>query len=85
MRPDGPPSDDPGMERRVRDVLAELPVAYAVALRLHEAGAPPQAIAAALDVEPEAVPALLDIAWAKARALLPDEERPKRPEHGGRS
>ena len=85
MRPDGRPSDDPGMERRVRDVLAELPVAYAVALRLHDAGATPQVIAAALDVEPEAVPALLDIAWAKARALIDDAVHPVRQPCGGTS
>lgn len=73
------------MERRVRDVLAELPVAYAVALRLHDAGATPQVIAAALDVEPEAVPALLDIAWAKARALIDDAVHPVRQPCGGTS
>jgi hypothetical protein len=74
--------DDGGMERRERDVLAELPAAYAVALRLLAAGEPHQVIAAALDVEPEAVPALLDLARAKARELL-DPIGPPCPSPGG--
>jgi|EndMetStandDraft_3_1072993.scaffolds.fasta_scaffold378630_2 DNA-directed RNA polymerase specialized sigma24 family protein len=63
------------MEGRERDVLAELPAPYAVALRLLDADASHAIIAAALDVEPEAVPALLDVARAKARELLDADAR----------
>lgn len=70
------------MERRERDVLAELPAAYAVALRLLEAGASHDVIAAALDIVPESVPSLLDLARAKAHELL-DPTGPACPSPGG--
>jgi DNA-directed RNA polymerase specialized sigma24 family protein len=50
--------------------LAELPVAYAVALRLRAAGADDQAIAAALGIDLAGVPALLEVAEAKLSAEL---------------
>ena len=51
-------------------VLAELPLAYAVALRLRAAGADDRAIAAALGIDPVGVPALLEVAEAKLSAEL---------------
>lgn len=47
------------------EAIRQLPTAYAVALRLQDAGADDTLIAAALDVEPEAVGGLLEIAAAK--------------------
>jgi DNA-directed RNA polymerase specialized sigma24 family protein len=47
------------------DPLAELPVAYAVALRLSDAGVSTQVIARAIGIEPEAVKPLLSLARAK--------------------
>lgn len=53
--------------------LRRLPLALAFALRLHEAGAPPGLIAAALAIEPEGVRPLLDLARAKLDRIA---ERP---------
>jgi len=50
--------------------LAELPLAYAVALRLRAAGADDRAIAAALGIDPVGVPSLLEVAEAKLSAEL---------------
>jgi DNA-directed RNA polymerase specialized sigma24 family protein len=50
--------------------LRALPAAYAVALRLYRAGADERLIARALDVELDAVPALLELATAKLDRLL---------------
>jgi hypothetical protein len=50
--------------------IAELPLPYAVALRLREAAADPQTIARALDIEPEGVSGVLRIGEAKLAALL---------------
>lgn len=50
--------------------LAQLPVAYATALRLRAAGIEPSGIAARLDVPAEAVGPLLAIADAKLARLL---------------
>ena len=47
------------------DALTELPVAYAVALRLSDAGASTQMIAQAVGVEIEAVEPMLRLARAK--------------------
>ncbi len=47
------------------DALADLPVAYAVALRLSDAGVSKDVIAQAIGVEPEAVDPLLRLARAK--------------------
>jgi hypothetical protein len=49
--------------------LRRLPLAHAVALRMHEAGADEALIAAALAIEPEAVTPLLDLAHAKLDRL----------------
>ncbi len=51
------------------EAIRELPTAYAVALRLQDAGADDTMIAAALEIEPEAVGGLLDIAAAKLDRL----------------
>jgi DNA-directed RNA polymerase specialized sigma24 family protein len=56
--------------------LAELPVAYAVALRLRAAGADNQAIADALGIDPAGVPALLEVAEAKLSAELARDPGP---------
>jgi hypothetical protein len=57
-------------ERITRDsLLRRLPLAHAVAVRLREAGADDELIAAALDIEPEGVEPLLGIAAAKLRRL----------------
>jgi DNA-directed RNA polymerase specialized sigma24 family protein len=52
------------------DVLAELPVAYAVALRLYDAGVSTQLIARAVGIEAEAVEPLLRLARAKLAERL---------------
>lgn len=57
---------------------AELPEAYAAALRLRACGVPAPQIAAQLGLEPEAVPPLLRLAEAKLAALVdprPGDER----------
>jgi DNA-directed RNA polymerase specialized sigma24 family protein len=56
--------------------LAELPVAYAVALRLRAVGADDQAIADALGIDPAGVPALLEVAEAKLSAELARDAGP---------
>ena len=56
--------------------LAELPVAYAVALRLREGGADDEAIAAALGIDAAGVPALLEVAQAKLSAELARDPGP---------
>jgi hypothetical protein len=45
--------------------IRQLPLALAVALRLHEAGAGEQLVATALAIEPDEVAPLLDLARAK--------------------
>ncbi len=67
---------DPGVapmtatERITRDsLLRRLPLAHAVAVRLHEQGADDELIAVALDIEVEGVDPLLAIAHAKLRRL----------------
>jgi hypothetical protein len=50
--------------------IAELPMAYAVALRLRDAAADQETIARALDIDPEGVPGVLRIGEAKLAALL---------------
>jgi DNA-directed RNA polymerase specialized sigma24 family protein len=52
------------------EALAELPVAYAVALRMSAAGVSTQLIAHAVGVEPEAVEPLLRLAHAKLAERL---------------
>ena len=47
------------------EAIERLPVSYAVALRLHEAGAADDLIAAALGSDPLSVPALLELARRK--------------------
>ena len=49
--------------------VASLPIAHAVLLRLRAAGAEDHVIAAALDIEVDAVPALAAIALAKLERL----------------
>ena len=57
-------------ERITRDaLLRRLPLAHAVAVRLHEQGAEDTLIAGALDIEVEGVDPLLAIAHAKLRRL----------------
>jgi hypothetical protein len=57
-------------ERITRDaLLRRLPLAHAVAVRLHEQGADDELIAAALDIEVEGVEPLMAIAHAKLRRL----------------
>ncbi len=52
------------------DAIAELAPAYAVALRLRDAGAGEDLIALALGVDPEAVPSVLGLADAKLATLM---------------
>jgi DNA-directed RNA polymerase specialized sigma24 family protein len=59
----------------IRDALSRLPVTYAVALRLRECGVDDAVIAAALDVDREAIPTLLALAQAKLASLLADEQQ----------
>jgi len=50
--------------------LQELPNKYAIALRLHDEGLAPEAVARVLDLEPEAVGPLLTLAEAKLAGLM---------------
>lgn len=50
--------------------MSELPVAYAVALRLEAAGEPANVIAAALDAPADGVADILTLAHAKLERLL---------------
>jgi len=56
--------------REREQALAELPVVYAVALRLSDAGVSTEVIAHAVGVEPEAVDPLLRLAKAKLAERL---------------
>jgi DNA-directed RNA polymerase specialized sigma24 family protein len=58
------------------DHIDELPPAYAVAIRLHQAGTTDDVIALGLGVEPDAVPTLLDVARRKL-ADLSDRTDPR--------
>ncbi len=49
--------------------IRRLPLALAIGLRLHEAGAADTLIAVALDIEPEGVPPMLELARAKLSKL----------------
>ncbi len=53
-----------------QEALAQLPPAYASALRLNDEGASHARIARALDVAVEAVPRLLEIGASKLDAIL---------------
>ncbi len=63
------------MLRRVdRDhALAELPLAYAVALRLLERGVRNEDIAYGLGIEPEAVDPLVQLAHVKLAAVMEEQ------------
>jgi DNA-directed RNA polymerase specialized sigma24 family protein len=61
------------------EALAQLPVAYAVALRLSDLGVSTEMIAHALDIEPDAVGPLLRLAHAKLRELLEAPGHPSEP------
>jgi DNA-directed RNA polymerase specialized sigma24 family protein len=50
--------------------MAELPTVHATALRLHDAGQPPERIARLLGIEREAVEPLLEVASAKLEEIL---------------
>src|SRR5262249_10148774 len=58
------------------EALSQLPVAYAVALRLSELGVSTDVIAHAVGIEPDAVDPLLRLAHAKLRELLEALGRP---------
>lgn len=60
----------PGLTRA--EALGHLPPAYSLALRLRAAGLPVALIAECLDVEPEALGPLFEVAEAKLAALLDD-------------
>ena len=60
-----------------REALGRLPLAYAVALRLRDAGRNDTEIASALAVEPEAVATLLLVAEAKLAEQLEGDGRPR--------
>ena len=71
-----PPSTVVAMDRDAR--IRRLPLALAIGLRLHEAGAADTLIAAGLGIEPEGVPPMLELAQAKLSLLEaghPDEDR----------
>jgi hypothetical protein len=50
--------------------LEALPHTYAIALRLRDEGIEPDAMARVLDVEPEAISPLLELAEAKLAGLV---------------
>jgi len=52
------------------EALHALPQSYAIALRLRDEGVEPDAVARALDVEPEAIGPLLSLAEAKLAGLM---------------
>jgi len=52
------------------EALQALPGKYAMALRLRDEGVEPDAVARALDVEPEAVGPLLTLAEAKLAGVM---------------
>lgn len=56
--------------------IRQLPLALAVVLRLHEAGAEEQLIAAALAIGPDGVPLLLELARAKLDRIARDGSCP---------
>ena len=58
------------------EVMRRLPATYSLALRLRDAGLPNDLIAECVDVEPEAVAALLVVAGAKLAAIRDDAEPP---------
>lgn len=61
-----PPACFPALPRVDHDdALAQLPRSHALALRLNDLGADPSLIAECLDIEPEAVGPLLEVAAAK--------------------
>lgn len=55
--------------------IRQLPLALAVALRLHEAGAEEKLIGSALAIEPEGVHPLLELARAKLDRVARNELR----------
>lgn len=61
--------------------IGELPLAYAVALRLDRAGASPDLIATALGVEREAVPSVLELAQRKLAERLAHDDAKRPPAH----
>ena len=52
------------------DAIEELPSTYAVALRLHEAGATDDVIAVGLGTDPDSVPTILELAHRKLAELV---------------
>jgi hypothetical protein len=52
------------------EALQALPDTYAIALRLRDEGVEPDAVARVLDVEPEAVGPMLELAEAKLAGLI---------------
>ena len=50
--------------------LNRLPRAYSIALRLRDIGAPPELIGEILEIDPEALVPLLQVADAKLAAVL---------------
>jgi hypothetical protein len=57
-----------------RQALAQLPRSYSLALRLQAAGVDDALIAECVGVDPEALPALLEIAAAKLANLAREEQ-----------
>ena len=55
--------------------LLHLPVAYAVALALRDAGLGTDEIAARMELPPQSMPALLELAEAKLSSLRSEPER----------
>lgn len=62
-----------------KDLLRELPIPLAAALRLRAAGASRDQIAAALDIAPEAVDTQLELAARKLARRRRDGSRPAGP------
>ncbi len=60
------------------EAIEHLPLPYAVALRLRDAGVGDAELAAGLAIEPEAVPTLLKVAEAKVSELLGSGETRRR-------
>ena len=58
------------MTNTLANVLGELPVSYAVALRMNNRGATAEQIAEALGLELEAIPSLIEIGRGKVAAII---------------
>jgi hypothetical protein len=70
MVSESPKPPDSRTRDRYEAALARLPNPYATALRLADAGTPPDEMCRLLDIEPESLGPFLDLATRKLHAAL---------------